>query len=81
LFLKFLYDKARLIGFEFCEIAIFEITVLHELKDSKVIEPEFQVLTKKNRLKKVTCLTSNLVSRSKSIFYKEKTNNNYKSSF
>ncbi len=50
------------------------VTVLHELKDSKVIEPEFQILTKQNRLKEVTCLTSNLISRSKSIFYKENIN-------
>jgi hypothetical protein len=57
------------------------VTVLHELKDSKVIEPEFQILTKQNRLKEVTCLPSNLVSRSKSIFYKEKINSNYRSTF
>jgi hypothetical protein len=57
------------------------VTVLHELKDSKIIEPEFQILTNQNRLKEVTCLTSNLVSRSKSIFYKEKINSNYRSFF
>ena len=53
------------------------VTVLHELKDSEVIEPEFQILTKQNQLKEVTSLTSNLVSRSKSIFYRENINNNY----
>ena len=53
------------------------VTLLHELKDFKVIEPEFQILTKQNQLKEVTSLTSNLVSRSKSIFYRENINNNY----
>jgi hypothetical protein len=43
------------------------VRVLHELKDLKVIEPEFEILTKQNRLKEVSTLTSNLVSRSKSI--------------
>ena len=51
------------------------VRVLHELKDSKIIGSEFQILTKKNRLKEVSTLTSNLVSRSKSIFYKENINN------
>ena len=45
------------------------VRVLHELKDLKIIEPEFKILTKQNRLKEVSTLTSNLVSRSKSIFY------------
>jgi hypothetical protein len=57
------------------------VKVLNELKDSKVIETEFQILTKQNRLKEVTCLNSNLTSRSKSIFYKEKINSNYRSTF
>lgn len=51
------------------------VKVLNELKDLKVIEPEFEVLTKQNKLKEVTSLTSNLVSRSKSIFYRENVNN------
>lgn len=51
------------------------VKVLNELKDLKVIEPEFEVLTKQNKLKEVTSLTSNLVSRSKSIFYRENINN------
>ena len=50
------------------------VTVLHQLKDSKIIEAEFEILTKENEVKKVTSLTSNLVSRSKSIFYKENLN-------
>ena len=53
------------------------VTCLHELKDFKVIEPKFQILTKQNQLKEVTNLTSNLVSRSKLILYKENINNNY----
>lgn len=53
------------------------VTVLNELKASKLIEPEFQILTKQNQLKEVTMLTSNLVSRSKSIFYTENIDNNY----
>jgi len=51
------------------------VRVLNELKDLKVIKPEFEILTKQNQLKKVSTLTSNLVSRSKSIFYTESTNN------
>jgi hypothetical protein len=51
------------------------VRVLHELKDLKVIQPEFKILTKQNRLKEVSTLTSNLVSRSKSIFYTENINN------
>ena len=51
------------------------VRVLHELKDLKVIQPEFEILTKQNRLKEVSTLTSNLVSRSKSIFYTENINN------
>ena len=51
------------------------VRVLHELKDLKIIEPEFEILTKQNRLKEVSTLTSNLVSRSKSIFYTENIHN------
>lgn len=51
------------------------VKVLNELKDLKVIEPEFEILTKQNQLKEVTTLTSNLISRSKSIFYTENINN------
>ena len=47
---------------------------LNELKDLKIIEPKFEVLTKQNQFKEVSTLTSNLVSRSKLIFYTEKTN-------
>ena len=38
------------------------VRVFHKLKNFKLIDPEFQILTKQNRLKKVTCLTSNSVS-------------------
>ena len=51
------------------------VRVLHELKDLKIIEPEFEILTKQNRFKEVSTLTSNLVSRSKSIFYTENIHN------
>jgi myosin-crossreactive antigen len=51
--------------------------VFQELKDLKVIESEFQILTKKNRLEEVTILTSGLVSRSKLIFYRENLNNKF----
>jgi len=53
------------------------VRVLDELQDLKVIEPEFEILTKQNRLKEVTTLTSNLVSRSKLIFYRENINNKF----
>lgn len=53
------------------------VKVFHELKDLKVIEPEFEVLTKKNRLNEVTGLTSGLVSRSKLIFYRENIHNKF----
>ena len=53
------------------------VTFLHKLKDSKAIQPEFRILTKQNQIKEVTTLTSNLVSRSKSIFYTEIINKNY----
>ena len=52
------------------------VKVLHELKNSKIIEPKFQILTKQNIFKEVTALTPNLVSRSKSIFYIENINSN-----
>lgn len=48
------------------------VSVLHQLKNYKVIEPEFQILTKQGKVKRVKSLTTNLVSRSKSIFYKER---------
>ena len=51
------------------------VKVLNQLRDLKVIESEFEILTKQNQLKKVTTLNSNLVSRSKSIFYTENINN------
>ena len=51
------------------------ITVLNELKDGKLIEPKFQVLTKQNKFKEVDTLTSSLVSRSRSIFYTENIKN------
>jgi hypothetical protein len=51
------------------------VKVLSELKDYKLIEPKLQVLTKQNKLKEVDTLTSNLVSRSKSIFYTENIKN------
>lgn len=51
------------------------VRVLHKLKDLKIIEPEFEILTKQNQLKEVSTLTSNLVSRSKSIFYTENIHN------
>jgi hypothetical protein len=47
------------------------VAILHELKDFKVIEPKFQILTKRNQLKEVT----NLVSQSKLIFYRENIKN------
>ena len=53
------------------------VKVFHELKDLKVIEPEFEILTKQNRLNEVTMLTPNLVSRSKLIFYRENINNKF----
>ena len=53
------------------------VKVFHELKDLKVIEPEFEILTKQNRLKEVTLLTPNLVSRSKCISYRENINNKF----
>ena len=40
------------------------VKVFQKLKDLKVIEPGFKILTKKNRLEQVTTLTSGLVSRS-----------------
>lgn len=51
------------------------VAVLSELKNCKIIEPKFQVLTKQNKIKEVDTLTSNLVSRSKSIFYTENIKN------
>ena len=51
------------------------VKVLNELKDLKVIEPKFEILTKRNQFKEVSTLTSNLVSRSKLIFYTENINN------
>ena len=51
------------------------VRVFHELKNLKVIQPEFVILTKENQFKEVSILTSNLVSRSKSIFYIESINN------
>lgn len=53
------------------------VRVLDELRDLKVIEPEFEILTKQDQVKVVTTLTSNLVSRSKSIFYRENINNKF----
>jgi hypothetical protein len=53
------------------------VKVFHELQDLKVIEPEFEILTKQNRLKEATTLTSILVSRSKLIFYRENINNKF----
>ena len=47
------------------------VEILNELKDLKVIEPKFIVLTKKNGFKEVSTLTSRLVNQSKSIFYTE----------
>ena len=53
------------------KIKKYIVAVLSELKDHKLIKSKFQVLTKQNKLKEVDKLTSNLVSRSKSIFYME----------
>lgn len=50
------------------------VKVLNELKDLKVIEPKFEILTKQNQLREVSTLTSNLISRSKLIFYTENIN-------
>lgn len=47
------------------------LTVLNELKDRKLIEPKFQVLTKQNKFKELDTLTSSLVSQFRSIFYTE----------
>ena len=51
-------------------LKIYIVEVFHNLQDCKAIEDEFQVLTKQNRFKNVKRLTSSLVSRSRSIFYK-----------
>lgn len=53
------------------------VKVFQKLKDLKVIETEFEVLTKKNRLNKVTRLTSGLVSQSKLIFYRKNIHNKF----
>ena len=53
------------------------LTALNELKDSKLIEPKFQVLTKRNIFKEVDTLTSSLVSQSRSIFYTENIKNRW----
>ena len=53
------------------------VKVFHKLQDLKVIEPEVEILTKQNRLKEVTRLTSILVSRSEFIFYRENVNNKF----
>ena len=45
------------------------VTTLNKLKDSKLIEPKFQVLTKPKKLKEIDILTSRLISHSESIFY------------
>jgi len=63
------YKKAKL---KKCIAEVFQ-----ELKDLKVIEPKFEIVTKKNRREEVATLTSGLVSRSKSIFYRENINNNF----
>lgn len=52
-------------------LKIYIVEVLHSLQDSRIIEAEFRVLTKQNRFQNVKRLTSSLVSRSESIFYKE----------
>ena len=52
-------------------LKIYIVEVLHNLQDSNLIEAEFQVLTKQNRFQNVKRLTPSLVSRSRSIFYKE----------
>lgn len=54
------------------KLKYYIVSVLHQFKDYKIIEPEFQILTKQGKLKRVESLTTNLVSRSKSIFYKER---------
>lgn len=54
------------------KLKYFIVSVLHQLKDYKVIESEFQILTKQGEIKRVQSLTTNLVSRSKSIFYIER---------
>jgi hypothetical protein len=54
------------------------VKFLHELKNSKAIEPEFKILTKRNEVKTVNVLTSTLVSQSISIFYRENIKINYK---
>jgi hypothetical protein len=54
------------------KLKYFIVSVLHQLKDYKVIESEFQILTKQGEIKRVQSLTTNLVSRSKSIFYRER---------
>ena len=53
------------------------VTTLNKLKDSKLIEPKFQVLTKQNTLKEVDVLTSRLISQSESIFYTENITNRW----
>jgi hypothetical protein len=63
------YKRAKL---KKCIVKVFQ-----ELQDLKVIKPEFEILTKQNRLKEATTLTSILVSRSKLIYYRENINNKF----
>ena len=51
------------------------VKVFHELQYLKVSEPEVKILTKQNRLKEVTRLTSILVSQSELIYYRENISN------
>lgn len=73
---EFLEQKS-ISNYKSAKLKKFIVKIFHELKDLKVIEPEFEVLTKKNRLNEVTGLTSGLVSRSKFIFYRENINNKF----
>lgn len=49
------------------------VQLMHKVQDSKLIEPGFLVVTKKNQIKKVDKLNSSLVSKAKSVFYIENT--------
>ena len=56
------------------KIRKYIVALMHHVLNSKLIEPEFTILTKANKIKTVSKLTSGLVSNAKSILYNDNIN-------
>ena len=66
-------SKYRISEISFGKVRSYLLQTFFLTEDSKLIKNEFVLVLKTNKVKTVTKLTTNLISRTKSVYFKELT--------